>query len=74
MSPDSYTRYPTGHSFVLKLQRDAHPDAFPGRRENTATGSTADFAAGAQIVALLASEFSGASTGGRPERGERHGS
>jgi len=54
----THPSYPSNHTYVLKLHRDAAPlhGKLIGRLENVATGEQFDFDSGVELLALLARE------------------
>ena len=52
LNPES--KYPNRRAYVLKLRRDATPDALAGRIENLVTGQQLEFASAQALIAALA--------------------
>ena len=52
--------YPSRRAFVLKLRRDARPDALAGRIENLVTGQKLDFASAQELLESLVRELQAA--------------
>lgn len=52
--------YPSRRAFVLKLRRDASPDALAGRIENLVTGRMLDFASAQELLESLVRELQAA--------------
>jgi hypothetical protein len=63
------SKYPNRRSYVLKLRRDAQPDALAGRLENLISGQQLEFASGRELLDSLARDLA-ASPGDPPPRGE----
>ena len=51
------TEYPNRRTFVLKVRRDATPEAIAGRLENVVTGRQTEFACGRELIESIASEI-----------------
>ena len=47
------SKYPSRRTYVLKLHRDATPDALRGRLENLVTCRHDDFASARELVELI---------------------
>ena len=51
------TKFPNRLSYVLKLRRDATPEAPAGRLENIATGRRVEFASARELLEAIAREI-----------------
>ena len=49
--------YPSRRAYVLKLRRDARPDALVGRLENLVTGRQWEFASANELLQSIASDL-----------------
>ena len=61
MTLDSKAKYPSRRTYVVKVRRDAKPDALSGRVENIVTGQQREFANAAELLDSLASDIEMAS-------------
>jgi hypothetical protein len=61
MTLDSKSKYPSRRTYVVKVRRDAKPDALSGRLENLVTGQQREFASAAELLDSLASDIESAS-------------
>jgi len=57
MSLNSESKYPTRRAYVLKVRRDATPDALVGRIENLVTGLQCEFESGDELLKSIASDL-----------------
>ena len=53
MPPSSDPKYPIHRMFVVKLERDATPDALCGRLENLVSGKQRDFTSASELCRLM---------------------
>ena len=60
MTLDSKSKYPSRRTYVVKVRRDAKPDALSGRLENIVTGQQREFATGAELVDSLVRDIEAA--------------
>ena len=60
MTLNAESLYPSRRAYVLKLRRDARPDALAGRIENLVTGRKQDFASAQELLESLVRELQGA--------------
>ena len=60
------SKYPSRRTYVLKLHRDATPDAFCGRLENLVTCKHNDFTSVRELLDLIARDME--SPGAEPPR------
>ncbi|MDP9140983.1 MAG: hypothetical protein M3O62_09355 [Pseudomonadota bacterium] len=51
------SKYPMQRAYVLKLTRDATPDALSGRIENLVSGKHEDFTSASELLQLLACDL-----------------
>jgi hypothetical protein len=49
-------KYPSRRTYVVKVRRDARPDALGGRLENLVTGQTREFASGRELLESIADD------------------
>ena len=54
---DPQAKYPSRRTYVVKLRRDASPDALAGRLENVLTGEQREFESGDRLLDSLASDI-----------------
>ena len=68
MMLNSLPIYPSAGRYVLRLHRDARPQAgvLAGRIEHVSSGDGADFTSAAELLAWLAGHASGALLAGEP--------
>jgi hypothetical protein len=50
-------KYPSRRTYVLKVERDAMPDALAGRLENLVTGRHCEFASSRELLDSIASDL-----------------
>ena len=55
------SKYPNRRAYVLKLRRDATPDALAGRIENLVTGDQLEFASAHALIESLVRDLEAAS-------------
>ncbi len=60
MTLDSKSKYPSRRTYVVKVRREAKPDALSGRLENIVTGQQREFANAAELLDSLASDIDAA--------------
>ena len=71
MTHNPHPSYPAAGAYVLKLHRDARPATghLLGRIEHVASGDSADFASGEQLLAWLAQHATPVLAGHNPSQG-----
>jgi len=57
MSLNPESKFPTRRAYVVKVRRDAKPNALAGRLENLVTGSQREFASGGELLEWIASDL-----------------
>ena len=57
MTLNSASKYPSRRAYVVKLRRDARPDALAGQLENLVTGRQREFASAHELLESLASDL-----------------
>ena len=60
MPLDQQTKYPSRRTYVLKVRRDAKPDALAGRVENIVTGRQREFASSEELLDSIANDLKAA--------------
>lgn len=50
MTLDARSKYPTERTYVVKVRRDAKPDALAGLLENIVTGRQCEFANASELL------------------------
>lgn len=58
LNPDS--KYPSRHSYVLKLRSDATPGGLMGRLENLVTGRQREFSSSEELLESIDSDLASA--------------
>ena len=51
------SKFPMRRAYVVKVRRDAKPNALAGRLENLVTGSQCEFASGGELLEWIASDL-----------------
>ena len=49
-------KYPSRRTYVVKVRRDANPDALAGSLENVVTGQSREFASGHELLESIADD------------------
>jgi hypothetical protein len=67
MSLNPESKYPNRRAYVLKLRRDATPEALAGRVENLVTGQQLEFGSATALIESLARDLEAASAPQAPD-------
>ena len=57
MPLDPETKYPSRRAYVVKVRKDAQPEALVGRVENVVTGQSREFSSGGELLDSIASDL-----------------